>query len=176
MTKLYLEYARKGKGLSEEDYIHELLAFGGDEAMEIVENHLYGTKDFRPLLDVALSLVGLQIIQEENPDFLAASLGIKGLFSKTGFEIKTVEEDSVADTCKIAVGDCILEVDGSPITKDLLISLSAKESTIFKVKRRFETINLEISLLDKSHYQINKIIALESVTIEQEMLFGKWLN
>jgi hypothetical protein len=55
-----------------------------------------------------------------------------------------------------------------------LTSLSAKESAVFKVKRRFETIDLEISLLDKSHYQINKIIALESVTVEQEMLFGKW--
>ncbi len=174
MTKLYLEYACKGKGLTEEDYIHELISFGGDKALAIVENHLYGTKDFRAPLNEALSLVGLQIIQEENPDFLAASLGIKGVFTKTGFEIKTVQEDSIADECKIAVGDVLLEVNAAEITKDLLTSLSAKESAIFKVKRRFETIDLEISLLDKSHYQINKIIALESVTVEQEMLFGKW--
>ena len=176
MTKLYLDYACKGKGLSEEDYIHELLAFGGDKALEIVENHLYGTKDFRSLLAEALSLVGLQIIQEENPDLLAASLGIKGLFSKTGFDIKTVQENSVADEFKIAVGDVILEIDGNSITQDLLTSLSAKKSVVFKVQRRFETIDLEISLLDKSHYKINKIVAMGSVSEEQEMLFEKWCN
>lgn len=176
MTKLYLEYACKGKGLTEEDYIHELLAFGGDKALAIVENHLYGTKDFRPLLDEALSLVGLQIIQEENPDFLAASLGIKGVFSKEGFEIKTVQEDSITDECKIATGDVILEVNGAVITKDLLTSLNERDSAVFKVKRRFETIDLEISLLDKSHYENNKIVAMESVSVEQEMLFGKWCD
>jgi len=176
MTKLYIEYACKCKGLSEDDYIHELLSFGGNKALAIVQNHLYGTKDFRASLDEVLALVGLQVIQEENPDLLAASLGIKGLFSKTGFEIKTVQESSVADEFKIAVGDVIIEIDGNSITKDLLTSLSAKESAVFKVQRRFETIDLEISLLDKSHYQINKIIALKSVTVEQEMLFGKWCN
>ena len=118
----------------------------------------------------------MQIIQEENPDLLAASVGIKGLFSKTGFEIKMVQENSIGDESKIAVGDIILEVNGKPITKELLTSLSAKGSAVFKVKRRFETIDLEISLLDKSHYQINKIIALKSVTVEQEVLFGKWCN
>ena len=176
MTKLYTEYACKGKGLSEEDYIHELLAFGGDKALAIVENHLYGTKDFRASLVEVFTLVGLQIIQEENPDLLAASLGIIGLFSKAGLEIKTVQENSVADEFKIAVGDVILEMDGNLITKDLLTSLSAKESAVFKVQRRFETIDLEISLLDKSHYKINKIVAMESVSEEQEMLFGKWSN
>ena len=176
MTKLYIEYACKGKGLSEDDYIHELLAFGGNKALAIVQNHLYGTKDFRTSLDEVLPLVGLQIIQEENPDLLAASLGIKGLFSKAGFEIKTVQENSVADESKIAVGDSILEVDGNTITKELLTPLSAKESAVFKVKRRFETIDLEISLLDKSHYQINKIIALETVTLEQQMLYGNWCS
>tara|TARA_B100000795_G_scaffold269193_1_gene257901 strand:- start:926 stop:2635 length:1710 start_codon:yes stop_codon:yes gene_type:complete len=176
MTKLYIDYACKAKGLSEDDYIHELLSFGGNNALAIVQNHLYGTKDFRASLDEVLALVGLQIIQEENPDLLAASLGIKGLFSKTGFEIKTVQENSISDVSKIAVGDIILEVNGKPITKELLTSLSAKGSAVFKVKRRFETIDLEISLLDKSHYQINKIITLDTVTVEQEVLFAKWCN
>lgn len=82
----------------------------------------------------------------------------------------------MSDESKIAIGDSILEVDGNTITKELLTPLSAKESAVFKVKRRFETIDLEISLLDKSHYQINKIIALQTVTIEQEVLFAKWFN
>jgi chaperonin cofactor prefoldin len=103
-------------------------------------------------------------------------LGIKGVFTKTGFEIKTVQEDSIADECKIAVGDVLLEVNATEITKDLLTSLSAKESAIFKVKRRFETIDLEISLLDKSHYQINKIVAMENVSVEQGVLLGKWCD
>ena len=176
MTKLYKEYACKGKGLSEEDYIHELIAFGGDKALSIVENHLYGTKDFRASLDEALALVGLQINEQENRNVLASKLGVKGLVQKDGFHIKQVQVDSVADQSKIAEGDVILTIDGAEINKELLQSLKSKDAIVMSLKRRFETIDVDVSLKKKSHYPNYKIEALDSVSNQQKMLFAKWSN
>mgnify|MGYP000586014018 CR=1 FL=1 len=176
MTKLYKEYACKGKGLSEEDYIHELIAFGGDKALSIVENHLYGTKDFRASLDEALAMVGLQINEQENRNVLASKLGVKGLVQKDGFHIKQVQVDSVADQSKIAEGDVILTIDGAEINKVLLQSLKSKDAIVISLKRRFETIDVEVSLKKKSHYPNYKIEELDSVSNQQKMLFSKWSN
>ena len=176
MTKLYREYACKGKGLSEEDYIHELIAFGAEKALAIVENHLYGTQDFRVSLDEALALVGLQIDEQENSNVLASKLGVKGLIQKDGFHIKQVQVDSVADQSKIAEGDVILTIDGTEINKEFLESLKSKDAIVMNLKRRFETINVEVSLKVKSHYPNYKIVKLDSVSNQQKMLFAKWSN
>ena len=112
MTKLYKEYACKGKSLTEEDYIHELVQFGGEKAFSIVENHLYGTKDFRSSLDQAYDSLGLQIEEVENTDVLAAKLGVKGVFQKEGLQLTHIQTDAVADCAKVAVGDVIMAING----------------------------------------------------------------
>jgi predicted metalloprotease with PDZ domain len=175
MTRLYRNYACKGKGLSEEDYIHELISYGADKALEIVENYIYGTKDFRVSLDEALSLVGLQIVEEENKDVFASCLGLKTLRKQTEFHIKQVLLDSVADKSRIAEGDIILSIDGEVISKDLLSTLKVKDSAVFKLKRRFETVDIELSLKIKSHYPLYKIVPMETITNNQKSLFEAWL-
>ena len=52
MKKLYDEYAIKGKQLTEEVYIHELIQYGERDILQIVESYIYGTKDFRNALDI----------------------------------------------------------------------------------------------------------------------------
>lgn len=176
MTKLYKEYACKGKGLSEGDYIHELIAFGGEKALAIVENHLYGTQDFRPSIDEALDLLGLQIHEDENSRFLASKIGLKGLLNNNEFHIKQVQVNSVADKSKIAEGDVIQAINGQKISKGLLASLIGVDSLVMKLKRRFETIDVKVSLNTQSYYQTYKVMKKEIMTIQQKMLFDKWSN
>jgi len=176
MTKLYREYACKGKGLSEEDYIHELIAFGGEKALGIVENYLYGTQDFRASLEEVFALVGLQIHEQENSNVLASKLGVKGLTQKDGFHIKQVQVDSVADQSKIAEGDIILTIDGAEINNELLESLKSKDTIVMSLKRRFETIDIDVSLKTQSYYPIYKIVEIDSVNGQQKILFSNWSN
>lgn len=176
MTKLYRAYACKGKGLTEEDYIHELMAYGGEKALSIVENHIYGTKDFRASLDEALALVGLGIKEEGNRDVFASCLGVKTLRKQTEFHVKQVLIDSVADQAKIAEGDIIQAINGKQISKEMLESLKEKDSVVLTLKRRFETIDLEVSLKTQTHYPIYTIVALDSILAQQKMLYDKWLN
>jgi len=176
MTRLYKEYACKGKGLTEEDYIHELIAFGGTKALHIVENHMYGTKDFRASLDEALSIVGLQIEERENKDFFASRLGLKALRQQSEFHVKQVQSDVIADKLKIAGGDVIIAMDEQQITKELLESLMTKDRVSLKLKRRFETIDIEVPLKTTTYYPKYKIVPIEKTSNQQKMLFGKWLG
>ena len=145
MTKLYDEYAIKGKPLTEEGYIHELIQYGGRD-IQIVESYIYSSKDFRNALDTSLSIVGLKIEESENTDFFASRLGLKGFIKDSVFHVKQVELNSVSDDMCIAVGDEILAVNSKPVTKKLLEAIMVKESLVLKVKRRFETIDLELVL------------------------------
>lgn len=178
MTKLYDEYATKGKPLTEEDYIHELIQYGGPDTLKIVESYIYGTKDFRNALDTSLSIVGLKIEESENTDFFASRLGLKGLIKDAVFHVKQVELNSVSDDMCIAVGDEILAINSKPVTKELLksIIIKKKKRVVLKVKRRFETIDLELVLTNRYHYPKFSISRLEKRSDRNKMLFDKWLD
>jgi len=176
MTKLYVKYALKGKAVTEENYIEELINFGGREILKIIENYIYGIKDFRNALDRSFSKVGLKIEASENNDFFASKLGLKGLIKDAVFHVKQVELNSVADDMRIAVGDEILAINTKPITKKLINSTIVNETIILRVKRRFETIDLELVLTDESHYPTFNIYRMEKRSDRNKMLFNKWLD
>ena len=152
------------------------MAFGGTKAMEVVENYIYGTKDFRVPLDEAMALVGLQIEEQENIDFFASRLGIKAIVQQGEFQVKQVQLGAVADTLKIAVGDIILTIDKQKITKELLESLMSKNRVMLNLKRRFETIDIEVVLDTISYYPKYKIVPTEKISDRQKMLLGEWLG
>ena len=178
MTKLFDEYATKGKPITEEDYIHELIQYGGPDILKIVESHIYGTKDFRNALDTSLSIVGLKIEESENTDFFASRFGLKGLIKDAVFHVKQVDLNSVSDDMCIAVGDEILAINSKPVTKELLksIIIKTKKRLVLKVKRRFETIDLELVLTNRYHYPKFSISRLEKRSDRNKMLFDKWLD
>jgi len=176
MTKLYDKYAIKGKPVTEEDYIHELIQYGGRDTLEIVESYIYGTKDFHNALDTSLSKVGLKIEESENTDFFASRLGLKGLLKDSVFHVKKVELNSVSDDMCIAVGDEILAINSKPVSKELLKSLMIMKRLVLKVKRRFETIDLELVLTNRYHYPKFSLSQIEKRSDRNKMLFDKWLN
>lgn len=166
MAKLYREYAQKGKGISEEDYIHELLSFGGVEALKIVEEHIYGCRDFKLSLESAYNLLGIQLREEQNPNFMERALGLKGLIVKESFHIKRLVLNSVADKAKIAEGDIILELNNCPVTEKLLTEFDNENQIKIKLKRRFEIVELIIDL-ELEHYPIYKLKQFSSNTMSK---------
>ena len=76
----------------------------------------------------------------------------------------------------IAVGDEILAINSKPINKKLIESIIVKESIVLKLKRRFETINLELILTNRYHYPKFSVSRLEKRSDRSKMLFDKWLD
>ena len=90
--------------------------------------------------------------------------------------MKQVDLNSVSDDMCIAVGDEILAINSKPITKKLLESIIVKETVMLRVKRRYETIDLELVLTNRYHYPKFSISLLEKRSDRNKMLFDKWLD
>ena len=105
-------------------------------------------------------------------------LGLKGLLKDAVFHVKQVELNSVSDDMCIAVGDEILAINLKPLTKELLNSIIIKKnkSVVLKVKRRFETIDLELVFKNRYHYPKFSVSRLEKRSDRSKMLFDKWLD
>jgi predicted metalloprotease with PDZ domain len=176
MTNIYKEYACRGKGLSEEDYIDTLLQYGGSKALAVIENHIYGTKEFSSSIKEVLSIVGLDLTTLENPDVLASSYGLKAVLQKDGLHLKQVQIAAAADKAKMAVGDVITAINGAELTKDLLSSLNTKETITVQLKKRFETIDVKLMADSQLHYPLFKIVPIQDRSEVQKMLFEKWIN
>ena len=103
-------------------------------------------------------------------------MGLKGLLKDTVFHVKQVELNSVSDEMCIAVGDEILAINSKPITKKLLKSIIVKKIVMLRVKRRYETIDLELVLTNTSYYPEFSITRMEKRSDRNKMLFDKWLD
>ena len=51
-----------------------------------------------------------------------------------------------------------------------------KDRVSLKLKRRFETIDIEVPLKTTTYYPKYKIVPIEKTSNQQKMLFGKWLG
>ena len=103
---------------------------------------------------------------------------MKGLIKDAVFYVKQVDLNSVSDDMCIAVGDEILAINSKPVTKELLksIIIKKKKRLVLKVKRRFETIDLELVLTNRYHYPEFSVSRLGKISDRSKMLFDKWLN
>ena len=103
-------------------------------------------------------------------------MGLKGFIKDTVFDVQQVELNSVSDDLCIAVGDEILAINSMPVTTKLLESKMLKENLVSKVKRRFETIDLELVLTNRYHYPKFSVSRMEKRSNRSKMLFDKWLD
>jgi len=171
MAKLYTEYAKKGKGISKEDLLHELMVFGGNEALLILEDHIYGCKDFKPTLDNTYSDLGIEIQCHDNKNFLASSIGVKGVFNSRGFLVKTIAHDSLAEKNKISEGDELIMINDKKPTQEFLDTIKSTDTLKLVLRRRFDVLDIEI-VLGAKHYCEYKINVVDD-SIYRDFCFGK---
>ena len=176
MDRLYVNYALEGKGITEQDYITELVFMGAEKAQGIVSSYIYGTKDFTRGLEMAFSLLGLRMDTQENSDFFAAKLGIKGTKTKEGLRINQVLPNSISDKKKIAEGDLVLKINGESLSDEVLELAKLESSVLISLKRRFETIDVRLMIDEQSYFQRKQIYELEDKSKSQALLYAHWIS
>ena len=176
MTSLYENYACKSKGLSEGDLVHELVRFGGGSVLRTIEDHVYGTKDFRKSLDEVFAHVGLKIQQSENRDFFASQMGLKGVIQRGSFVVKQVVLGGPGDELKIAEGDVILSVEERDVTREVLSFFKGKKQLRMKLERRFETLNITVDFSSRKYYPMYTIASVKAPTSQQDFLRERWID
>jgi predicted metalloprotease with PDZ domain len=141
MYELYHEFAKKGKGVSINDYKLTLEKFIGQSLNELFENYVFGTHDYLLLLKNALSYIGLEIKITPNHKSYISIYGFKCVPNGEHFTVKSIYPNSPAENSMLELEDEIIAVNNYDTAGEL-----EKWFAFFKTK--------EIHLLvkRKGHY------------------------
>ncbi len=175
MKELYEDFAKEGKGYSEDDFRNICVRFGGLKVAEIFENHIYGTQDYISTLKKSLEVVGLELKEKDNPNLSAQYFGFTAIKEDGKIIIKRVEPNSIADKNKMAPEDEITKVNGKKIEKKLSEVLNDEKKEItFTIKKKFS--EKPITLATGNYSKLFELVKKEKATEEQLILRKVWCN
>jgi predicted metalloprotease with PDZ domain len=120
MRILYSEFGMQSRGFSEENVREVIEKVEGSNMESFFADYIYGTADFRPLLDVCLDYLGLEIKESPSPKFVEARLGLKALEEGEKATIKVIYPESVAANAGLMINDVITAVNGCKISNNNL--------------------------------------------------------
>ncbi len=105
-------------GYSNATYQEVLEATGGVSFDDVFEQLVFGTEDYLPFLQEALDYDGRKLELRDHADSLYA-YGLKGKYTKKGFEISNVLEGSSADLSGLVIGDTVHAINGVSLEGNL---------------------------------------------------------
>ena len=111
MRELYHEFAKKGKGVSINDYKLTLEKFIGQSLNELFENYVFGTHDYLPLLKNALAYIGLEIKITPNHKSYISIYGFKCVPNGEHFTVKSIYPNSPAENSMLELEDEIIAIN-----------------------------------------------------------------
>ena len=117
MRELYHEFAKKGKGYSDEDYQKLAEKYSGVELDDFFQNYVFGTEPYNSQLEKCLNFIGYEL-KEEDSDEIHEQYGIKGKWSGSYFEVTAVAPESNAELEGIGVGDKIHVLNGMHLSNN----------------------------------------------------------
>jgi predicted metalloprotease with PDZ domain len=177
MHQLYQDFALKGKAYTEEDFQSLCVNLGGLAVAQIFAKHIYGVEDYTKSLEEVLSIVGVELVETENPSISARSLGLMTVKNGKSAVVKKMQFGAAADLAGIAVEDEILAVNGKSLEGKLLNDLleKAEGEVTLQVKRRFETKDVSLKM-DNNHYPLFRMDLAKDPSTEQMLYRKVWVK
>jgi predicted metalloprotease with PDZ domain len=164
MKTLYQDYAKNGKGISDEDYKKVIEEVAGVPYGEIYNNFIHGSKDYTDNLKEALNYIGCDIEIKPTKNFNESNLGFKVRYENGACLIDNIFPNSLAEQNGLAINDEIIAINGVKIINDLELwaEYYKEESIALSVKRELGTITKVAFEMNKkvigfSDYKIIKV-------------------
>ncbi len=175
MKELYENYAKTGKGYSEEDFRNICIKYGDLKVKQIFEDHIYGVKDYIPTLKSSLEIVGLKVKEKINPNISAQYFGFISTKENNKEIVKKIEPNSIADKYEIGPGDEILKVNQKEIDNNLNdILKKTNNKFLFTIKKKFT--EKEVVLTKGNHFNLLEFVKIKRISNKQLELQKKWLS
>lgn len=173
MKRLYQEFGLKEKGYTEADYKRIMEEVGGETFDEIFDNLVWGTQDFTPYLEQAMSYLGWELTEHENSSFIASHWGTK---INNEDQVVDIYPESPADLGGLCLNDIIVSINGFVPEKnedDWARFVSADMPRVV-VKRRGVLKELMIPVGESRWYSSHKVQLNMEANAEQEAAFRFW--
>lgn len=176
MYDLYHQFAKKGKGYTEEDYKSLIAKYLGKDFSWFFEKYINGTENFEPELRKVFGWVGLDFVPEPNPQMYEKNLGCK--VSEDTLKVTNIAVGSPAEECGLLIGEQIASINGFSVTGSNLkhwFSYFKNE----EIHIRFRTVDnrirhIKVPSCENNYYPMYQVKPLKQVTDDQIALFEKW--
>jgi len=178
MKVLYFNYALKGKGVSEEDYIKELENIAGISFKDFFKEFVNGTNPFEAILTESFEYLGLELKHVPAKQYSAGRLGFKANPNGNNFTVSALYPGGPADLGGVMTGDEIIAVNrlacGGEMDKWLShFDHDLKTLTIIRAGKLIETTLPEVNRFFYSEYTV---VPLENPNSFQKKALDMWMK
>lgn len=173
MQILYNEFARNNKGYTADEYRKIAEDVGGVSFKELFENHIYGNKDYKPLLSECLNHLGLKMEEHPSAIYSEAFLGFK--CTEDGV-VKNIFPSSISENAGLMVNDKIITLNSIILHNNLQQWLNYFSGKVFdftvETGGRQRIIRMQKG--ENIYYKNYKIVKISDTTEEQKANFKAW--
>tara|TARA_R110002049_G_scaffold278391_6_gene457179 strand:+ start:4863 stop:6584 length:1722 start_codon:yes stop_codon:yes gene_type:complete len=171
------DYYKKGKGVSENDYLTTVNKVSGIDLTGFIDQYINGTEDYTPELKKAMEFIGLDYQALPADAFSEAYLGIKVMDNNGALQVLSVYPNSIAEKAGVGVNDEIVTVNGYKAGDDFnrWCSYFKNETIIIGVKQNYGGITeMYLNVTDEVYYKKHLIKRLDNASVDQNASFEKW--
>jgi predicted metalloprotease with PDZ domain len=173
MKVLYTHFAKRGKGVSDEDYKTVVEEVSGVSYDEIYNDFLHGTKDYTEAIKRSLNYIGcdLQVVPATNIN--ESHLGFKIKYENSRCLIDSIFPNSIAEENGFSINDELIAINGIKINNDLTNWANYFKDTeiVFSIKRALGVIEkIKLKTTETVYFKKYSIIQNE----ENQISFRAW--
>ena len=165
MKVLYTHFAKRGKGVSDEDYKTVVEEVSGVSYDEIYNDFLHGTKDYTEAIKRSLNYIGCDLHVVPATNLNESHLGFKIKYENSRCLIDSIFPNSIAEENGFSINDELIAINGIKINNDLTNWANYFKDTeiVFSIKRALGVIEkIKLKTTETVYfkkYSINKVVS-----------------
>lgn len=176
MRILYDDYARKGKGYTDEDYIKTVEQVSGRPMQAFFTRYAYTPASYEEILENALSYIGCTLVKTVTRKVHEQWYGFKVTEPNGATRIHAVYPGSPAEAAGLAVNDEVLSVNGMLLKADLFewVRYFGKHPITITVSSAGEVKTLVVDPGKEAFYPVYHVEKLGNPSEEQRRHYEAW--
>ena len=119
MKRLYFDFAMKGKGITEKDYISTLEHISGTSFDVFFKEFVHGTQPYESIITESLEYLGLELLHKPSVLYSEGRLGMKLIPLGKSFQVVAMYPGGPAELGGMRIGDEIIGVNGFILNNDI---------------------------------------------------------
>lgn len=178
MKQLYFNYALKGNGVSEEDYLYELENISGISFREFFKEFVHGTSPYEAILIESFAYLGLELRQLVAKPYSQGRLGFKANLNEHNFTVTGLFPGGPADLGGIMMGDEIIAVNGFLCSGELdkWLKYFDDNAKVLTVARAGRLIEMTLPEVNRNFYSEYTVVPIENPNTQQKSALSAWMK
>ena len=177
MRNLYNQYAKAGKGYSEQDYLDIVSGISGRSYEQFFEQYIWGLEPLEEYLDECVSYIGCELSPVESNDICESVFGFRIKEENMKCVIVQIAPSSPADISLLSINDEIIAVNGMQCDKNsmnelLRFNMSGEISISFF--RSKELMEVKLSRGKERYFQSYSLVKKQNATELEQVSFNTW--